>query len=367
MEEWNCSYINSFGLNSSFDIHKGTINERLFLGVKDVREDNFIYENAYKHSIDSDGKTILEKSWRHYYFVYQGFLDECIREFKEEIEDNMLSSNQITKQEYITQLFIDLKDILDKSESNLIYLEKNKPQIEDLPDEFILYLKAKNLDVNKLHELEIGEQCKLYVNSKTMDINERMESEVAKYSSYYSYLGINEKIINTSQINIEKITEFKDEFLRKKYSFYLKDFYMNENPTVKKLDKKKHNPTHSFKFNKSSQLEQITEIFDKLKFNDKGITYVDENVRLVDFKKLFNNIEISKLKPIFWKGSNASLRYFIKKFPFDLTNEVRFKTTFYCFDFENKKDYTQIENAKQLSVKDEKMIDSIFNHYHTSK
>jgi hypothetical protein len=44
-----------------------------------------------------------------------------------------------------------------------------------------------------------------------------------------------------------------------------------------------------------------------------------------------------------------------------------FKTAYYCFDYEDKKDYTQIANAKQISVKDKETIDYIFKLYPLSK
>jgi hypothetical protein len=126
-------------------------------------------------------------------------------------------------------------------------------------------------------------------------------------------------------------------------------------------------PTHSFKYNSRSQQEQIANILAKLKLNESGVFFINEKVKQNDFKKLFTYFDLTKVNPVYWQKSIASLRYFIKKFPLKLSNEMLFKTAYYCFDYEDKKDYTQIANAKQISVKDKETIDYIFKLYPLSK
>ena len=44
-----------------------------------------------------------------------------------------------------------------------------------------------------------------------------------------------------------------------------------------------------------------------------------------------------------------------------------FKTAYCCFDYEGKRDYIQITNAKQVSKKDKEIIDYIFKLYPLGK
>jgi hypothetical protein len=235
MNDWVCEFTDLNGLKSTFDIQVGTTHEQIWDGKKIPFEDNFKVEQAFDRSIDEEGKTLIKKSFRHYYHTYEINLENCFKEFKEEIEDNMLNSNQITKQEYISDIYKDLIKLRIDDGNYLEHLEVNKPQINKLPDDFIEYLKNKNIDIKTLHEIEIGEQCKLFLKIRNYDILERLESEVSKFSSYYSYKGINEININTSEINNEQISKFINEYLYIKYMPYLKNFVENDETKQSKI------------------------------------------------------------------------------------------------------------------------------------
>lgn len=235
INDWVCDFTDPIGLKSTFDIQVGTTHEQILDGKKIEFENKFQVEKAFDRSIDKEGKTFIEKSFRHYYYTYGINLKKCFREFLEEIEDNMLNSNQTTKEEYISNIYQELQDLWIGNKLCLEHLEADKPQINKLPDDFIEYLKNKNIDVKTLHEIEIGEQCKLFLKIRNYDILESLESEVSKFSSYYSYRGINEININTSEINTEQISKFINEYLYIKYMPYLKKFIENDETKQSKI------------------------------------------------------------------------------------------------------------------------------------
>lgn len=139
----------------------------------------------------------------------------------------------------------------------------------------------------------------------------------------------------------------------------------NENSLLLDLNKnsKQISPQNSFDFisvkTANDQILFVGNILDKLKQNG----FVNDKVKSVDFKKMFSNTPLNKINPIDWKKSIASLRYFIKTFPFDvLINDVsKFKIAADCFTHKDiKLTYTQIDNAKQTSTKDKIAINNIF-------
>jgi len=123
-------------------------------------------------------------------------------------------------------------------------------------------------------------------------------------------------------------------------------------------------PTNSFDLLKTQkQKDNIESVFNSLKKNSVNIVFISDRVKLTEFKKIFNNTPLNKISPIDWQKSIASLRYFIKQFPFEMSNKKWFKITACCFTHNsNKLNYSQIENAKQVSEKDKKAIDNIFKH-----
>ena len=44
---------------------------------------------------------------------------------------------------------------------------------------------------------------------------------------------------------------------------------------------------------------------------------MNDKATLQKFKKIFESTQLDKIKPIDWQKSIASLRYFIKQFPFE--------------------------------------------------
>jgi len=143
-------------------------------------------------------------------------------------------------------------------------------------------------------------------------------------------------------------------------------------PTIK--DKLSNNTTAPLKtFDFISAISPDTEIdfldttLNYLTGKKNNISYVSDNVKLKDFKKIFNNVSIDNITPIDWRKSIASLRYFIKQFSFKISNEDLFKITAECFTYKGTKlNYTQIQNAKQPG-KDKDIIDKIFKHYPIKK
>ena len=87
---------------------------------------------------------------------------------------------------------------------------------------------------------------------------------------------------------------------------------------------------------------------------------MNDKATLQKFKKIFESTQLDKIKPIDWQKSIASLRYFIKQFPF----ENKYKITAYCFTHNGTKlTHSQINNAKQVGTKDKDVINNIFILY----
>ncbi len=119
-------------------------------------------------------------------------------------------------------------------------------------------------------------------------------------------------------------------------------------------------PERSFKYNTPNQKAQIESILNRLKQNENDIEFIESDLKLTNFKKVFNNTPLNKISPIDWKRSIASLKYFIKQFPF----ENKYKIAATCFTHNGARlIYSQIENAKQVSKKDKSTIDKIFKLY----
>ncbi|HVA98473.1 MAG TPA: hypothetical protein VNG53_06225 [Bacteroidia bacterium] len=130
-----------------------------------------------------------------------------------------------------------------------------------------------------------------------------------------------------------------------------------------KVDTKKGieiTPTHSFNYQSREKFEHVSTLFDKLRNSNGGIVYLNTDTTSAKFLKIFQNALLETVKPIDWIKSIASLRYFIKKFPF----ERKYEIAAYCFTHNgNKLTHSQIKNAKQIRTKDKDTINEIFESY----
>jgi hypothetical protein len=303
------------------------------------------------------------------YLSYEGYLEDNFRQFEEEIESNMYEIiTQTNKIEYITNIYNKLSQLVYHESSELENIWKHKPQKEKLAQTFIDYIRSRNLDFDKIDEYEVS-CCSFYFQTEPLKklefdkLTKDEKKEIYNFHDYYSYDGHYDMRINVLEINIKTTKGFIENFLKTNYLKYIDSKEISQT----KIEIFQIEPTHSFKYNSRSQQEQIANILAKLKLNESGVFFINEKVKQNDFKKLFTYFDLTKVNPVYWQKSIASLRYFIKKFPLKLSNEMLFKTAYYCFDYEDKKDYTQIANAKQISVKDKETIDYIFKLYPLSK
>lgn len=333
-------------------------------GVTRITQDGII---SRVESNDEDNisrkEILLQNSYKYIkrnrkYLRYQSKLEDCFMAFEEEIELNMLNIIPEYKAGYIKNIFKWLNNSKEEYQEELDKIWKNKPKKENLAKPFIEYIKSKNLDFENIDEFELSyfSLCFQDEPHKTEfeRLNEDEKREIKKFNDYYNYQGWIDREININEINIKEINDFLEFFLKPNYSEYI-----DVDSKVKKLLE----PTHSFKYNTPKQQEQLESILNLLKDNDSRITFVNNDVKLIEFKRLFKNIDKDKIKPIKWEGSLASLRYFLLKFKLGLSNTILFKTAYFCFDFRGKRNYSQIENAKQVKEKDRKAIDNIFFLY----
>jgi hypothetical protein len=272
MKEWHCEFIDKKGQKSTFNIHLGESNELIINGYKTLIKNDFTFEKAFRRNHDKNNNPFFEMDFQHYYYSYKHELEKCFNEFKEEIEDNMLNSNQTTKEEYITSIYDEIRNFWINNTLYLEHLESIKPNRENLPNDLKDYIKKKGLSFDNLDEIELGEECKLFLKVRNYDIVERLESEPSRFASYYSYKGIDEIYRNTSTINIEEISKFMNEFLNIKYLPYLKEFYeVNKSKEVKIFNHKLE----------ESQFQIILELVNKISLFNKILT-IDE------LKSIFN-------------------------------------------------------------------------------
>jgi hypothetical protein len=95
---------------------------------------------------------------------------------------------------------------------------------------------------------------------------------------------------------------------------------------------------------------------------------IDDQTSREDFKNVFNGSDIDNITFINWTGSKASLKYFIKKFQFNLSDRELKARTLDLFRHNKEKITSQQYNQnKGVGEKDKKLIDTLFIHYTISE
>ena len=139
----------------------------------------------------------------------------------------------------------------------------------------------------------------------------------------------------------------------------LNDLENNKN-IITTNQKKEAHITKGFSIKKSSQKDYLKDIH--IKLIEKG--YIENSIKLTEFKKIFSNTNLNELKPINWINSIASLNGFIKLFNFEISAKERKSIIINSFIVNgNKLSLEQITNNKVLGKKDNNILNSIFKHY----
>lgn len=194
-----------------------------------------------------------------------------------------------------------------------------------------------------------------YLQEQELDYSDEVLSDVSVFYSSGSHIA------HTYPHKLGMDQKIETEIKRIQLHYGLNDCSSKLNPNQETPPHNGTEPLNTFKYNTPNQQNHIEDILNKLKHDSEFI--IDE-VKLTDFKKTFNNIPLNKISPIEWQKSIASLRYFVKQFPFEMSDISKFKIAAYCFTQNGKKlNYSQIKNAKQPSPKHTAAIDNILKLY----
>jgi hypothetical protein len=94
------------------------------------------------------------------------------------------------------------------------------------------------------------------------------------------------------------------------------------------------------------------------------LNYIDNKTKLKDFKKLFNNSDVSEITPVNWLGSLALLKHLIKLLNIDLPAKGKNNKMIISFTHKGKViTPKQLKDNKPTITKDTKKLDNIFKSY----
>lgn len=179
-----------------------------------------------------------------------------------------------------------------------------------------------------------------------------------KYHDYMEEIISTPELLNTSGDYISSSYPHPlgmDALIENKIQRIKKEFNIKD-AEISKIKK----PLPSYTINYKS-IDNIESICNRLKKDN----YISSDVKLPSFRKIFNEVKFMDIKaPINWQGSIASLRYFIKLFPVNITNNELFHIASHCFTCNGKEiSIKQLESAKQYASIDSEKLDEIKKLY----
>jgi hypothetical protein len=216
----------------------------------------------------------------------------------------------------------------------------------ELEPDSVRLVKALSYLRNRLnafseHKIKSNSFCKsngfnVSLSVDKSNVNEGYEKALENRINYYEGLLKDNEYLQNIQAEAE--TEEK-----------------NENRTTKQNETK---PTHSFKYNKPNQLDQLESILTQLKL--KG--FVKNDVTPSNFKLIFEYKPLTKIKKIDWQISYISLREFIKHFKIEgMTDIKKYEIAACCFTYKGKS--IGYNNLKDAKTGNKKIINNICELY----
>lgn len=254
-----------------------------------------------------------------------------------------------------------------KSTNNLTQFGNNKfsQDISDLKNEvtnnsikylnsisFLKYFENSFVELNT--DIEAKNNIYNFVLNKLEDISTRINEyrTFAIYKTFDEYLELHSIIhIRYQLLRCEFMYEFEgiNELIsRIKKICATNHSIINEATNFKSDNLQRNSYNLSLKNNQKDKLETI--------LNNLKVGFIDSATSLPEFKNLFNNQPISKIKKVNWTASLASLGYFLQQFK--IPNYKALAPYLFTHNG-NDFTYTQIRDNKAISKNDKKQIDAL--------
>jgi hypothetical protein len=222
-----CIYRTYFGSDFKYSLSKGG-----FI----MSRCNGRIEKLFPSDQDSISRTIINFSGHECiqrnrkYLRYEGNLEGCFDQLSKEIESNFYHLDDNNKAVYLNDIRNRLRKKIDYCKMMLESYWKSKPIKEELAQDFIDYLtKVRKYDFESIENSTIG-VCSLFFRTeekyKTVyeSLSKKEQLDIRNFYEYYFYKGNIDKEINISEIQIEIINLFLEEFENdSKYKVFLND------------------------------------------------------------------------------------------------------------------------------------------------